>query len=376
MKVAIHLSEACNTSLADYVFLPLEWEGERPISAGKRPGNFERAIRQQIRRNYEILLRVRPAFEQRVGEKIYSEVKDLPIIDYHCHLDQYKIKDDAKFQNIGELWLAGDHYNGGRCAFRGWGEELITGNSSWREKFRAYASVLPKLAGNPLYYWTHMELQQVFGIFEPLNAESADRIFDAANEKLQNISVSTLLKQYKVEFVATTDDPCDDLLALGKYGGNARRSHLPSRYSSSRSTKVILSVWARRRGRMVSTLKRPLKSRRKSAFYTSFPADAASQITDFAVLHSIMSRIVLPKNCIRSADRSRKSKKRRSSGISSSSSPRLYKKHHIIMQLHFAVTRNINAPMFAKCGADAGFDVIADRSPIQSVIQFFHSIIR
>ena len=93
------------------------------------------------------------------AKKIYAEVKDLPIIDYHCHLDQYKIKDDAKFQNLGELWLSGDHYKWRAMRLSGVGEELITGSASWREKFRAYASVLPKLAGNPLYSWTHMELQ-------------------------------------------------------------------------------------------------------------------------------------------------------------------------------------------------------------------------
>ena len=204
------------------------------------------------------------------AKKIYSEVKDLPIIDYHCHLDQYKIKDDAKFQNIGELWLAGDHYKWRAMRLSGVGEELITGNSSWREKFRAYASVLPKLAGNPLYYWTHMELQQVFGIFEPLNAESADRIFDAANEKLQNISVSTLLKQYKVEFVATTDDPCDDLLAHGKYGGTlVAPTFRPDKLFTL--DEGYLERLGEAAGEDVSTLKRPLKSRRKAPFILHFP---------------------------------------------------------------------------------------------------------
>lgn len=204
------------------------------------------------------------------AKKIYAEVKDLPIIDYHCHLDQYKIKDDAKFQNIGELWLSGDHYKWRAMRLSGVGEELITGNSSWREKFRAYASVLPKLAGNPLYYWTHMELQQVFGIFEPLSAESADRIFDAANEKLQNISVSTLLRQYKVEFVATTDDPCDDLVAHGKYGGTLVAP-------TFRPDKLFTldEAYLRRLGETAGGgrehIRRALKSRRKAPYVLHFP---------------------------------------------------------------------------------------------------------
>ena len=152
------------------------------------------------------------------AKEIYAAVKDLPIIDYHCHLDQNKIKEDAKFSDIGELWFAGDHYKWRAMRLCGVEEEYITGSAGWHEKFVKYAEIVPQLAGNPLYYWTHMELLQVFGINEPLNGESAERIYRKANERLKEISVSALLKQYKVEFAATTDDPCDDLAAHGRYG--------------------------------------------------------------------------------------------------------------------------------------------------------------
>ena len=115
-----------------------------------------------------------------------------------------------------------------------------------------------------------MELQQVFGIFEPLNAESADRIFDAANEKLQNISVSTLLKQYKVEFVATTDDPCDDLLAHGKYGGTiVAPTFRPDKLFTL--DEAYLQRLGETAGEDVSTLAGALKSRRKAPYVLHFP---------------------------------------------------------------------------------------------------------
>ena len=303
------------------------------------------------------------------AKKIYSEVKDLPIIDYHCHLDQYKIKDDAKFQNIGELWLSGDHYKWRAMRLSGVGEELITGSASWREKFRAYASVLPKLAGNPLYYWTHMELQQVFGIFEPLSAESADRIFDAANEKLQNISVSTLLKQYKVEFVATTDDPCDDLLAHGKYGGTlVAPTFRPDKLFTL--DEAYLERLGETAGEDVSTLNGLLKAVEKRLIYFISRGCRISdhgfcRFAQYYVTHSTAEKLYSERRSLS------EEQKEALFGYLLVELARLYKKHHIIMQLHFAVTRNVNAPMFAKCGADAGFDVIADRSPIQSVIQFF-----
>ena len=119
------------------------------------------------------------------AKEIYGEVKDLPIIDYHCHLDQNKIEEDAKFSDIGQLWLAGDHYKWRAMRLCEVDEEYITGKASYHDKFVKYAEIVPQLAGNPLYYWTHLELKQVFGIVEPLNKESAGRIYKQANEKLK-----------------------------------------------------------------------------------------------------------------------------------------------------------------------------------------------
>ncbi len=303
------------------------------------------------------------------AKTIYAEVKDLPIIDYHCHLDQYKIKGDAKFENIGELWLSGDHYKWRAMRLSGVGEELITGTAPWREKFRAYASILPKLAGNPLYYWTHMELEQVFGICEPLNAESADRIFDEANEKLQNISVSTLLKQYKVEFVATTDDPLDDLMAHGKYGDTlVAPTFRPDKLFTL--DEAYLSRLGEAAGEDVSTLDGLLKAVEKRLLYfisrrCRISDHGFCRFAQYYVTHSIAEKLYLERKSLTNEQ------KEALFGYLLVELARLYKKHGIIMQLHFAVTRNVNPPMFAKCGADAGFDVIADRSPVENVIQFF-----
>ena len=97
-------------------------------------------------------------------------------------------------------------------------EEYITGSASFHDKFIKYAEILPQLVGNPLYYWTHLELKQIFGIGEPLNAASAERIWEQANDKLQTLRVQDLLKQFRVEYVATTDDPTSELKEHGQYG--------------------------------------------------------------------------------------------------------------------------------------------------------------
>ena len=98
------------------------------------------------------------------AKAVYKEVKDLPIIDYHCHLDQNKIKADATFSDIGELWLSGDHYKWRAMRLCSVDEEFVTGRASFHDKFIKYAEIVPMLAGNPLYYWTHLELKQIFGI--------------------------------------------------------------------------------------------------------------------------------------------------------------------------------------------------------------------
>lgn len=152
------------------------------------------------------------------GKTLYSKVKDLPIIDYHCHLDQRKIANNAKFSDIGELWLAGDHYKWRAMRLNGVDEYYITGGASYYEKFVEYAKILPNLIGNPLYYWTHLELKQIFGIDIPLNGETADKIYAMANEKLFSVTVQDMLNAFNVKFIATTDDAIDDLAHHKAYG--------------------------------------------------------------------------------------------------------------------------------------------------------------
>ena len=153
------------------------------------------------------------------AKKIYSAIKDLPIIDYHCHLDDKAIKDDKTFSDIGELWLSGDHYKWRAMRLCGVSEDYITGNRSFIDKFKKFAEILPSLCGNPVYAWAHMELKQIFGIEKPLNSGTAKEIRNEANEKLKNLSVRKLLKKFNVEYIATTDDPLSPLENHGDIDG-------------------------------------------------------------------------------------------------------------------------------------------------------------
>ena len=148
------------------------------------------------------------------AQTLYHEyAAAMPIIDYHCHLPPQQIAENTHFENITQVWLNGDHYKWRAMRTNGVNERYITGPESDREKFRKWAETVPYTMRNPLYHWTHLELQRYFGITELLSPDTADRIFDETQEKLQSpeYRVRGLLKRMNVKVICTTDDPTDPL---------------------------------------------------------------------------------------------------------------------------------------------------------------------
>lgn len=137
----------------------------------------------------------------------------LPIIDYHCHLSPKDIATNRKFNSISEVWLAGDHYKWRAMRTLGVNEKYITGNASDGEKFQKWAEAVPYTLRNPLYHWTHLELQRYFGITELLGADSGAGIYKETTALLQTPEFHTqgLMKKMNVELVCSTDDPIDNL---------------------------------------------------------------------------------------------------------------------------------------------------------------------
>lgn len=139
--------------------------------------------------------------------------KEMPIFDYHCHLSPKEIYEDKQFEDIAEVWLGGDHYKWRLMRANGTDEKYITGDGTGYEKFQAWAACLPYAMGNPLYHWSHLELQRYFGIEETLNEKTVDSIWNKANEKIQKAGFSArkLIEASNVYALCTTDDPADDL---------------------------------------------------------------------------------------------------------------------------------------------------------------------
>ncbi len=149
----------------------------------------------------------------KTAKKLYNFAKDMPIIDYHCHLSPKMIAEDYKFKSAYDLFLGGDHYKWRQMRSNGIPEEYITGDKDEFEKWTCFAKTMPKLIGNPIYHWTHLELKRYFGIDLILNEKNAKAIWDRVNEclKKDEFSAKNLIRRSNVEVICTTDNPYDNL---------------------------------------------------------------------------------------------------------------------------------------------------------------------
>lgn len=306
------------------------------------------------------------------GKALYEKVKSLPIIDYHCHLDQTKIANDSKFSDIGELWLAADHYKWRAMRMCGVDEYYITGGASFHDKFLKYAEIVPELVGNPLYYWTHLELKQIFGIDTPLNKDSAEQIYEMANEKLRNMSVQSMLNSFKVEFIGTTDDPADDLAYHKKYGNiNVTPTFRPDKLFNFEESYIeklgqVSGIVIRSLDELLTALEKRL----------DFFVSKGCRMADHGMDRFPEGYANYTKACELFERRSTLTAEEKDSlkGFILVWLSKEYAKRNITVQLHFAVTRNVNPEMFALCGVDSGFDVISEMPSVKNIIGFLGQI--
>ena len=152
--------------------------------------------------------------QNKFAEELYHDyAKKMPIIDYHNHLDPQQLANDHQFDTITQAWLDGDHYKWRAMRTLGIDEKFITGNAGDEQKFEKWAEAVPYLVRNPLYHWTHLELQRYFGITELLSTDNSHKVYEDTSSQIQNESHSALglLKQMNVEVLCTTDDPIDEL---------------------------------------------------------------------------------------------------------------------------------------------------------------------
>jgi len=300
-------------------------------------------------------------------------VRDLPIIDYHCHLPVEQIASDHRFRSITETWLEGDHYKWRAMRTNGVPERYCTGNASDWEKFEAWARTVPRTLRNPLYHWTHMELRRPFGIEEVLDERTARSIYERCNARLAEPGFSTLglLKQFKVAVVCTTDDPVDSLdhhAAL-----RARRDQETRVYPTFRPDKVLdvqepqaWNAWIDRlekaTGLSIGSFEKLLGA--LEARHLAFHA-AGCRASDHG-LEQIDAEPWADADVTQSFERLRRGKTLETGEARRFRSALLHRLALLdhsrgwVQQFHLGAMRNNNTRMRRQLGADCGFDSIGD----------------
>ena len=304
------------------------------------------------------------------AQRLYRQsAEPQPILDYHCHLNPKDIAENRRFANLFEIWLEGDHYKWRAMRANGVAERYCTGDASPYEKFLAWARTVPYTLRNPLYHWTHLELQRYFAINELLDEHSAPSIWERANAALEKLRAHEILKKFRVEALCTTDDPVDDL----RWHWQIAKSNLPTRvhpaFRPDRALKIgapEFSPWLKRLEKSANVHIRNLNSfldalRKRHDYFHSLGCRLSDHGLDYCYgtpcSDRTAARIFL--------------KARQQKAISKEEQDqfasflmllfgRLDAEKGWTKQLHLGALRNVNTAARLNIGADTGFDSIGD----------------
>ncbi len=321
------------------------------------------------------------------AKQLYNDyAKDLPIIDYHCHISPEDIAENRKFNNITEVWLGGDHYKWRLIRSNGISEDEITGDAEPYTKFKHFAEMLPKAIGNPMYHWTHLELKKYFDFDGILNADTALEVWEKCNQKLKEdgMSAKGLISASNVAVIGTTDDPVDDL-----------KWHKEIAKDSSFKTKVVpsfrpdkavniekdgfkeyiekLSAVCGYNIKTLADVKRALSDRLE--FFCENGCKASDHGLDYAVykikpeseLDAILNCALEGKTILDEEADAYKTAVLLHLG-------KEYAKRDVVMQIHYGAIRNTNTKMFNRLGADTGFDCITTRNCGEELVAFLNAL--
>ncbi|MCI9361740.1 MAG: glucuronate isomerase [Hungatella sp.] len=310
----------------------------------------------------------------------------VPVLDYHCHINPQEIAENRKFENITQVWLGGDHYKWRQMRSNGVEEKYITGDASDREKFQKWAETMPKLIGNPLYHWSHLELKTYFGYEGYLNGDTAEEVWNLCNEKLQqdSMTVRNIIKQSNVTLICTTDDPIDSLEWHKKIKEDDTFDVqvLPA-WRPDKAMNIEKPDFAAYMGKLsaasgievkdLASLKEALKNRMDFfaasgcsvsdhglEYVMYFPADDAE--VD-AILKKALAGEALTK------EEQAKYKTAFMLFVA-----RQYNRLNWVMQLHYGCKRDNNAYKFQQLGPDTGFDCINDYTPCAQLADFLNAL--
>lgn len=312
--------------------------------------------------------------ETETAKRLFHEyAENMPIIDYHCHLNPKEIYEDIKYNNITEVWLGGDHYKWRQMRSNGVEEKYITGDASDKDKFIKWAETLEMAIGNPLYHWSHLELKKYFGYEGYLSSETAEEVWELCNDKLKNgdLSARKLIEVSNVDVICTTDDPVDSL----EWHKKIKEDNFSVR---------VLPTW--RPDKALHIEKDSF-----SDYLNTLSAVSGVEIKDFdSLIEALKIRMdffvekgckvsdhgleyIMYENYTDNEVNEILKKKLNGNQLSETEQRKFktafmvamgkeYAKKNLVMQLHYGVIRDLNKRIFNALGADAGIDAVNNYS--------------
>lgn len=316
----------------------------------------------------------------------HNYAANTPILDYHCHISPQEIAEDRKFENITQVWLGGDHYKWRQMRSNGVEEKYITGDASDREKFQKWAETLEKAIGNPLYHWSHLELQRYFGYHGVLNGETAEKVWQLCNAKLKEdgMSAKNLIRQSNVTLLCTTDDPVDSLewhekIAADKsFDVQVLPAFRPDKAMNLEKTDYLdyLKKLEQISGIKIDSFDALIKalSIRMDHFakHGCLVADHGLEYVMYApatdeALEKIFAKRLTGNDVTRAEELQFKTAFMVRLG-------KEYHKRNWAMQLHYGVKRDNNGMIFSSLGPDAGIDCINNYAPSSEMADYLNAL--
>lgn len=319
-------------------------------------------------------------------ELYHNFAAKVPVLDYHCHINPQEIAEDRKFENITQVWLGGDHYKWRQMRSNGVEEYYITGDAPDREKFQKWAETLDKAIGNPLFHWSHLELQRYFGYHGVLGADTAEEVWNLCNSKLQDPSMSArnLIRQSNVTLICTTDDPADDLRwhKMIAEDESFEVQVLPA-WRPDKAMNLEKPDYAEYIDKLAKAADMEIKSFedlkkalvKRMDFFDSYGCRASDHALEYVMYNPATAEEV----------EAIFAKRLNGEGISREEELKFKTEFMIFvskeyarlgwaMQLHYGCKRDNNKAMYAKLGPDTGYDCINNYAPSSETADFLNAL--
>ena len=321
------------------------------------------------------------------AQKLYFDyAATTPVLDYHCHINPQEIYEDRQFENITQVWLGADHYKWRFMRSCGVDERYITGDASDKEKFLKWAEVIGKAIGNPLFHWSHLELQKYFGYHGALNKNTAEEVWDLCNRRLSepDMTVRNIIKQSNVTLICTTDDPADSLEWHKKIAEDSSfdvqvlPAWRPEKAMSLEKAAYpeYIAHLSEVSGISIATfadLCRALSARMD--FFASMGCSVSDHSLEYVMYEPASAEeieAIFAKSMSGTPVTHEEELKFKTAFMLFAGKE--YAKRNWVMQLHYGVKRDNNTPMFEKLGPDTGFDCINNYAPSSQMADYLNAV--